>query len=127
MALGQEEVNVWNHKMDLARRKRRRHCTSAEEYDISAHEDTITSAIFFLGNKGSALLYAPYLRKQNEHYNFQKTWKGIRESFLNTVWDLDELVSVKDLEMFFLSLSYKTILNMVGRKQLFPSCSVAEP
>lgn len=28
--------------------------------------------------------------------------------------------------MSFLSLSYKTILNKLGRKQLFPSCSVAE-
>lgn len=113
--------------MDLARRKRRKHCTSAEEYDISAHEDTKTSAIFFLGNKESALVYAPYLGKLNEHYNFQKTWKGVRESFLNAVWDLDELVSTKDLEMSFLTLSYKIILNMVGRKQLLPSCSVAEP
>lgn len=63
MALGQEEVNVWKHKMDLARRKRRKHCSSAEEYDILAHEDTKTSAIFFLGNKRSALLYASYLGK----------------------------------------------------------------
>lgn len=49
--------------MDLARRKRREQCTSAEEYDISAHKDVKTSAIFFLGNKGRALLYAPYLGK----------------------------------------------------------------
>lgn len=80
---------MWGNKMYLARRKKRKHCTSAEEYDISAHEDTKTSAIFFLGNKGSTPLYAPYLGKPIEHYNFQKTWKGIRESFLNTVWDLN--------------------------------------
>jgi len=84
VALGQEEVNVWKHKMDLARKKRK-HCTSTEEYDISAHEDTKTSAIFLLGNKGSALLCAPRLGKLNEHYYFQKTWKGIRESFLSSL------------------------------------------
>lgn len=54
---------MWKHKMDLARRKRRKQCTSAEEYDISAHEDIKTSALFFLGNKGCAPLYAPYLGK----------------------------------------------------------------
>lgn len=52
---------MWKHKMDLARRKRRKQCSSAEEYDISAHEDIKTSAIFFLGNKGCAPVYAPYL------------------------------------------------------------------
>lgn len=100
---------MWKHKMDLARRKRREQCTSAEEYDISAHEDVKTSAIFFLGNKGRALLYVPYLGKLSKCLNFQRTWKGIRESFLNILWELDELVSTKDLEMSFLSLSYKTI------------------
>lgn len=65
--------------MDLARWKRRKQCSSAEEYDISAHEDIKTSAIFFLGNKGCAPLYAPYLGKLSECYNFQRTWKGIIE------------------------------------------------
>lgn len=52
---------MWTQKMDLLRKKRRKHCTAAEEHGISAHVDT--SAIFFLGNKGSALPDAPYLGK----------------------------------------------------------------
>lgn len=47
--------------MDFVRRKSRKHCTAAEEHGISAHE--YTSAIFFLGKKGSTLPDAPYLGK----------------------------------------------------------------
>lgn len=109
---------MWTHKMGLVRRKRRKHCTAVEEHGISAHEDT--SAIFFLGKKGSTLPDAPYLGKL-KHYNFHKTQKGRRESLLSTLWDLvkDELLSSKGLDMPFFSLGYKTILNTVGRKQLF--------
>lgn len=106
---------MWKHKMDLARRKRRKQCTSAEEYDISAHEDIKTSAIFFQGNKGCAPLCVPYLGTLSECYNCQRTWKGITEQFLNTVWDLDELVSTKDLEVSFLSQTEKNLKH--GREE----------
>lgn len=112
---------MWKHKMDLARRKRRKQCTSAEEYDISAHEDIKTSAIFFQGNKGCAPLCVPYLGKLSEYYNFQRTWKGITESFLNTVWDLDELVSTKDLEVsFFISITKEFETRQGGNSYSLP-------